>query len=407
MASTYSDLKIQLMQTGENTGTWGNVTNANLTALEEAIAESVDVSFTGADVTLTLTNSNASQSARSLRLRCTGTTGGARSLILGSGCQIEKLYLISNACADTITVKNTTGSGVAVPSGRTMFVYNNATDVVDAVTHLTSLTLSNALPVASGGTGSTTGTFSGANITSLNANNVSTGTLAVDRGGTGATTLNSEAVVIGNATSSVKFVAPGTNGNVLTSNGTAWVSVGPASGGSVVSVGTGTGNINGITLTGGPITTTGTISLGGSINASTITTGVLAVGQGGTGGSTIQTARSNLGLGNLATENSVNLASQVSGTLPVGNGGTGVTSAGSSGNVLKSNGSSWASSSLSITFGSEQSAEISYCSGPNVPVDLKAPAGSVLTGVAVEPNTGACGRLSNYFKIYYRSISIS
>jgi len=91
MASTYSDLKIQLMQTGENTGTWGNVTNANLSALEEAVAESVDVPFSSADVTLTLTNSNASQSARFLRLKCTGTTGGARSLILGSGCQIEKL----------------------------------------------------------------------------------------------------------------------------------------------------------------------------------------------------------------------------------------------------------------------------------------------------------------------------
>jgi len=295
------------MQTGENTGTWGNVTNANLTALEEAIAESVDVPFSSADVTLTLTNSNASQSARFLRLRCTGTTGGARSLILGSGCQIEKLYLVSNTCADAITVKNTTGNGIAVPAGKTMYVYNDGTDVVDAVTHLTSLTLGSALPVASGGTGSTTGTFSGANITSINANNIATGTLAVARGGTGATTLNSEAVVIGNATSSVKFVAPGSSGNVLTSNGTAWVSEAVSGTGSVVSVGTGAGTVNGISLTGGPITTSGTISLGGSINASTISTGVLAVTQGGTGGSTTQTARDNLGLGSIATQYSNNV----------------------------------------------------------------------------------------------------
>ncbi len=142
MASTYSNLKIQLMTTGENTGTWGNVTNTNLgTALEEAITGSVDVTFASGDVTLTLTNTNATQSARNLRLNCTGTTGGARNLVLGSGCQIEKVYIVNNGCADAITVKNTTGTGIAVPAGKTMYVFNNGTNVVDAITHLTSLTL--------------------------------------------------------------------------------------------------------------------------------------------------------------------------------------------------------------------------------------------------------------------------
>lgn len=174
MASTYSNLKIQLMTTGENSGTWGNVTNTNLgTAIEEAITGSVDVTFASGDVTLTLTNTNATQSARNLRLNCTGTTGGARNLILGSGCQIEKVYIVNNGCADAITIKNTTGTGIAVPAGKTMYVFNNGTNVVDAITHLTSLTLGTALPPASGGTGLTT---------------------------------------------------VGTSGNVLTSNGSAWVS---------------------------------------------------------------------------------------------------------------------------------------------------------------------------------------
>lgn len=227
MASQWSDLKIQLMQTGENSGTWGNVTNANLTALEEAIAESVDVTFASADVTLTLTNSNSSQSARYLRLRCTGTTAGARSLILGSGCQIEKLYLVSNGCADAITVKNTSGTGIAVPSGKTMFVYNNSIDVVDAVTHLTSLTLASALPVASGGTGSTTATFSGANITSLNATNVSSGTLSVDRGGTGQTSYTNGQLLIGNSATGSLSKATLTQGSGVTitnGNGTIEIS---------------------------------------------------------------------------------------------------------------------------------------------------------------------------------------
>jgi hypothetical protein len=117
------------------------------------------VSFSSADVTLTLTDTNAAQSARNLRLNLTGTSGGARNLILGSGCQIEKPYLINNGLADTVTVKNTTGTGIAVPAGKSMWVYNNGTNVVDAVTHLTSLTLGSALPIASGGTGTTSTTF--------------------------------------------------------------------------------------------------------------------------------------------------------------------------------------------------------------------------------------------------------
>jgi hypothetical protein len=157
MASTYSALKIELIATGEQSGTWGTTTNNNLgdAALGEAITGSADVAFSSGNVTVTLTDTNASQAARNLRLNLTGTTGGARQLILGSGCQIEKLYLINNTCADAITVKNTSGTGIAVPAGKTMFVYNNGTNVVDAVTHLSSLTLGSALPIASGGTAGT------------------------------------------------------------------------------------------------------------------------------------------------------------------------------------------------------------------------------------------------------------
>jgi hypothetical protein len=92
------------------------------------------------------------------------------------------------------------------------------------VDHIPSLTLGAALPVASGGTGSTSTTF--VNL----ATNV-TGTLPVANGGTGATTLTSNNVIIGNGTSAVQFVAPGTTGNVLTSDGTTWASTAPAASG--------------------------------------------------------------------------------------------------------------------------------------------------------------------------------
>jgi microcystin-dependent protein len=187
MASTFSDLKIELIGTGEQVGTWGSTTNVNLgTALEEAIVESADVAFSSSDVTLTLTNTNATQSARHLRLNLTGTSGGARNLILGSGCQIEKPYIINNGLADTVTVKNTTGTGIDVPAGKSMWVYNNGTNVVEVTTHT---------PVSSGGTGAYT----------LTANNV----------------------ILGNGTSAVQFVAPGSSGNLLTSNGTTWTSAAP------------------------------------------------------------------------------------------------------------------------------------------------------------------------------------
>ena len=189
------------MTTGENSGTWGNVTNINLgTALEEAIVGSADVTFASTTVTLALTDTNSTQTARNLRLNLTGTSGGAQNLIVPA---IEKVYIVNNGCADTITIKNSGGTGIAVPAGKTMWVYNDGTNVVDAVTHLTSLTLGTALPIASGGTGSTSttyanlqsnvtgilpianggtgsnsATFSGANITSLNGTSITAGTVA-------------------------------------------------------------------------------------------------------------------------------------------------------------------------------------------------------------------------------------
>lgn len=152
MSSTWSDLKVQLMGAGDENGTWGTVTNANLgTVLEEAIAGSANVTFASADVTLTLTNTTNSQTARNMRLNLTGTTGGSpRELIVPA---IEKMYVVNNGCGDTVTIKVTGQTGVAVPAGKTMLVFNNGTDVVDAITHLSSATLNTPLAAASGGTG--------------------------------------------------------------------------------------------------------------------------------------------------------------------------------------------------------------------------------------------------------------
>jgi hypothetical protein len=162
MASTYSALKFELIGTGEQSGTWGTTTNTNLgTAIQEAITGSADVTFASGTVTLTLTDTNATQTARNLRLNLTGTSGGAQNLIVPA---IEKFYLVNNGVADAITVKNSTGTGIAVPAGKAMLLFNDGTNVVDAVSHMSSLTLASALALTSGGTGATTASGARTNL---------------------------------------------------------------------------------------------------------------------------------------------------------------------------------------------------------------------------------------------------
>jgi hypothetical protein len=303
MPSTYSNLKIQLMSTGENDTTWGDVTNANLgTALEEAIAGSADVTFASGDVTLTLADTNGTQPARNMRLNLIGTTGGTtRNLNVPA---IEKAYIINNTCANSVVVKTAAGTGVTVPAGKTMWVFVDGTNVVDVSTHLSSLTLGTALPVASGGTGSTSGNASA--LTGFNASNVSSGVLAVSFGGTGA---NAAPAARANLLPSYA----GNAGRILALNAlgtdTEWVSAGGA--GTVTSVNANS-SVSGLSFSGGPITSAGTLTLSGT----------LGVQGGGTGATSL-----------------------TSGAVLIGAGTSAVTSVspGTSGNVLTSNGSAWVS----------------------------------------------------------------
>jgi hypothetical protein len=216
MASTYSPLKIELIGTGDQSGTWGTTTNTNLgTALEEAITGSADVTFASGNVTLTLTDTNASQTARNLRLNLTGTTGGARNLVVPA---IEKLYLVNNGCADAVTVKNSTGTGIAVPAGKSMFVFNNGTNVVDATTYLTSLTTPSATI-----TGGTVAGITQLDVAGTSAAGANLKLYEDTDNGTNYVSLKAADTIASNVTFTLP-AADGTSGQVLQTNGSGTLS---------------------------------------------------------------------------------------------------------------------------------------------------------------------------------------
>lgn len=132
MASSYStDLKLELMVTGENSGTWGDKTNTNLNLVQQAIAgyEAIDVA--SADVTLAMTNATLSN-ARNAVLKLTGTLAGTRVVNVPDG--IEKTYIVQDSTTrsgNTLTFKTVSGTGVTIVEGKTHVIYVDGTNAVD------------------------------------------------------------------------------------------------------------------------------------------------------------------------------------------------------------------------------------------------------------------------------------
>jgi hypothetical protein len=277
MSSTFSNLKFELIGNGEQSGTWGTTTNSNIgTAIEQAIVGMATLDsgdFTANVCTLSLTNTTAAQDARALCLNiAAGAVSAAGTINVPA---IEKPYLIINGSSFAVTVKVSGQTGVAVPAGTRTVVYNNGTDVGAQVSWLGSLTLGAALPIASGGTGSTSTTF--VNL----ATNV-TGTLPVANGGSGGTTASAARTNFGATTlggnlftisnpSAVTFPRFNADNTVSSLNAADFrTAIGAGTGGGSVSSVAGTGSANGLTLS-GTVTTSGNITLGGAVSSVTTT----------------------------------------------------------------------------------------------------------------------------------------
>ncbi len=139
MASTFSDLGIELMSTGENAGTWGDKTNTNLQIVEKAIAGYVEKSIAGGAQTtaLSITDGTTTESdsiARHAVIKLTGSITGNQIVTVPDS--IEKVYIITNGTSGAYTVQFKTASGTGITFGvsekTTRLVYSDGTNLVDA-----------------------------------------------------------------------------------------------------------------------------------------------------------------------------------------------------------------------------------------------------------------------------------
>jgi hypothetical protein len=322
MASTYTpNLKIELMATGDQVNGWGDTTNSNLeNGLEQAIVGRGVVEYTSdANKTITLTESNSSQDARNLFLYVDTdaftTLTATRDLIVPT---IEKTYVVHNdtAGSQSIRVKTSGGTGITIPNGKKALLYVDGTNVIEQLNYLTSaeigtITFTNPVPIASGGT----------NATSASAARTSLG-LAI---GTDVQAYNA-------GLQDISGLAK-TDGNFIVGDGSNWV----AESGATVRTSLGLGsmavqNSNAVSISAGTATLTSMTTNSATITGGTIT-GItdLAVADGGTGSSSL-------------TLNSVLIGNGTSALLAV--------APSTSGNLLTSNGTTWASTAPAPPFAS-------------------------------------------------------
>jgi hypothetical protein len=138
MASSYSaDLKLELMATGEKSGLWGDITNTNLTILQQAIAGYEEISIAGGVQTTPLVFSNGLVSdGKNAVIKFIGTITGNQTVTIPDS--IEKTYIISNGTTGTFTVEFKTVSGTGVTFGTTdkstKILFADGTNIVDTGT---------------------------------------------------------------------------------------------------------------------------------------------------------------------------------------------------------------------------------------------------------------------------------
>ena len=132
MASSYStNLKLELITTGEKSGTWGTITNTNLQQLEQAASGYISVDVAASDVALAISN-GAISNGKNLYYKLTGTLAANRTVTLPDST--ERVVIIEDATTRgsnnrTLTFKTASGNGITIPVGSKSLLYSDGTNV--------------------------------------------------------------------------------------------------------------------------------------------------------------------------------------------------------------------------------------------------------------------------------------
>jgi hypothetical protein len=206
---------LALNQPAYNSSAWDVPLNANEDILDAAFGNTTSVALTNSNVTLTSTQCQAMQ------IRFTGTISANIIITVPA---IGGRWTFTNATSGSYTVTIASaggGSSVAISQGYSTMLFSDGTNIKKADDGILSGGVVSSF--SAGSTGLTPSSGSTGSVTLA-------GTLNVANGGTGAATLTANNVLLGNGTSALQTVAPGTSGNVLTSNGTTWSSQSPSGG---------------------------------------------------------------------------------------------------------------------------------------------------------------------------------
>lgn len=135
MASTYTPAGIELIGTGEQSGTWGQTTNTNLELIEELATGVVGITLSATTYTLSTTDGNTSEGRHAV-LVLSGSPGGACTITV-SPSDMQKLYHVKNGADQTVTFTQGSGGNVSIATGKSAIIYCDGAGAGAAVVDLT------------------------------------------------------------------------------------------------------------------------------------------------------------------------------------------------------------------------------------------------------------------------------
>ena len=188
MASTYvNDLRLNEMATGDQSGSWGTVTNTNLELIGEAFSYGTEAITTNADTHTTTIADGASDAGRSMFLKYTGTLDSACTITIGPNT-VSKMWFIENATSGSqnIIISQGSGANVTIAAGQTKAVYSDGAGAgaafVDAFNSLSVGTLTSSGLTSSGITYPTSDGTNGQALVTDGAGTISFGSAGISTG---------------------------------------------------------------------------------------------------------------------------------------------------------------------------------------------------------------------------------